>query len=249
MKRDSRRDMAYFDKYVDILQNTVHEKKGTIKSLPRLEGQAGRVSDLFTYSMQICIMKYGRGDNLVSIKDSVWQALEMREKMVDTLRDIAEEKPNIAKMYTDLDLYNYADGLTLLCFVIAVGGTPDDVKRTLKAFDYAGQDILLDKIAVLLGDTAREQNMATKLVFSKMYKPLLSVMDAPEDKRPALMKKFVEGWYASMKPAAWHNNDKGGEGAYYGYWCFEAALVAKLLNIDDSSFRDNVYYPADMLHR
>ena len=27
---------------------------------------------------------------------------------------------------------------------------------------------------------------------------------------PALMKKYVEGWYKSMKPAAWHDNDKGG---------------------------------------
>ena len=51
-----------------------------------------------------------------------------------------------------------------------------------------------------------------------------------------------------MKPAAWYNNDQGGEGAYYGYWCFEAALVVRLLDIDDSSFRDNVYYPKDMVN-
>jgi hypothetical protein len=42
--------------------------------------------------------------------------------------------------------------------------------------------------------------------------------------------------------------DRGGL-AYSGYWCFEAAAVVKLLGIDDSSFRDNEYYPADLLPR
>jgi len=141
-----------------------------------------------------------------------------------------------------------SDGLILLCFVLASNGTNEDIQRTLNAFDYAGRDILLDKIAILLGDSARNENMATGFVFPKMYQKLLDVIVAPAEQRPALMKKYIEGWYKSMKPAAWHNNDQGGEGAYYGYWCFEGALVVRLLNIDDSSFRDNIYYPVDMVH-
>ena len=246
MLRDSRRDKDYFDKWIEYVQNRINE--GVDKVYPRLEGQAHHASNLFDNAMQLCIMKYGRGDSLSSIKDSVWQALEMREKMMSTLEGIADEKPNISEMWGKLHLYNYSDGLALLCFVLAVGGTQEDIQRTLKAFDYTGQDILLDKVAVLLGDTERSRNMATGLVFPKMYQRLLDVIDAPEEQRPALMKKFVASWYKSMRPAAWHNNDQGGEGAYYGYWCFEAALLVRLLNIDDSSFRDNVYYPADMVH-
>jgi len=34
---------------------------------------------------------------------------------------------------------------------------------------------------------------------------------------------------------------------YVGYWCFAAAAIVKLKNLDDSSFRDNDYYPKDML--
>ena len=248
MIRDSRRDKAYFDKWVEFNQKTINEWVGTIESLPRLEGRASRSSGLFNYSMNLCIRKYSRGDSLDTMKDSVWQALDMREKMNITLKAIAEEKPNISEMYSKLHLYNYSDSLALLCFVIAVGGTSEDVQRTLKAFDYAGQDILLDKIAILLGDSGRKENMAAGLAFPKMYQKLLDVIDAQVEQRPALMKKFVEGWYKSMKPAAWYNNDQGGEGAYYGYWCFEAALVVRLLDIDDSSFRDNVYYPKDMVN-
>ena len=248
MLRDSRRDKFYFDKWIDFTQNTIGEWKGTIESLPRIEGKGRRTSQLYSDSMQNCIMRYSRGDSLPTMKKSVWQALEMREKMMCTLKEIENEKPNISKMYGKLHLYNYSDGLILLCFVLAVGGIQEDIQRTLQAFDYAGQDVLLDKIAVLLGDTVREQNTAAGLMFPKIYQRLLDVIDAPEEERPGLMKKYVEGWYASMKSAAWYNNDQGGEGAYYGYWCFEAALVVRLLKIDDSSFRDNVYYPKDMSH-
>jgi hypothetical protein len=246
MIRDTRRDKAYFDKWIDFNQNTIDEWKGKIELLSRPEGKARRSSQLFRDSLQNCIMSYCRGDSLSSMKDCVWQALEMREKMMRTLVGIAEEKPNISEMYSKLDLYNYSDSLGLLCFVLAVGGTKEDIQRTLKSFDYAGQDALLDKIAILSVDSAPSENMATRLVFPNMYKTLLDVIDAQAEQRPELMKKFIEGWYKSMKPAAWYNNDQGGEGAYYGYWCFEAALVVRLLGIDDSSFRENVYYPGDM---
>ena len=246
MLRDSRRDTAYFDEWIEFRQSTIDE--GIDKVYPSAKGQGLHVSDLFSNAMKNCIMKYGRGDDFTSMKDSVWQALEMREKMVITLKKIEDEAPNISKMYGKLNLYNYLDSLALLCFVIAAGGAQEDIKRTLEASDYTGQDILLDKVAALIKGTVHNQNMATKLVFPKIYKPLLEVIDAPAEQRHILMKKFVEGWYKSMKPAAWYDNDQGGEGAYYGYWCFEAALIVRLLEIDDSSFCDNIYYPVDMVH-
>jgi hypothetical protein len=57
---------------------------------------------------------------------------------------------------------------------------------------------------------------------------------------------YVEGWYKRMKQAAWHNTHKGE--AYDGYWCFEGALVAMLLNIDDSALQGHIHYPADLVN-
>lgn len=34
-----------------------------------------------------------------------------------------------------------------------------------------------------------------------------------------------------------------------GYWCLEAAMVSVLLGIDDSTYRDNESYPADLADR
>ncbi|WP_371929608.1 PoNe immunity protein domain-containing protein [Phyllobacterium sp. 21LDTY02-6] len=35
---------------------------------------------------------------------------------------------------------------------------------------------------------------------------------------------------------------------YFGYWCFETAGVAKMLNIDDSELKDHPNYPSDLVH-
>lgn len=246
--RESRRDADYLSKRITFRQESIDEDRDTIGSLARPEGKAGRASSLFDDAIQICILRYGRGDTILSMRDSIYQALQMRELKVSTLQSIAAEKPNVAQMYDKLNLYNYRDTLTLLCFVLASGGNRETIERTLKACDYGDQDLLIGKVFALLEHPPKTP--AEKLVFHKMYTPLLAVMEAEPEARPALMKKFLEGWYKSMKPAAWYNTDRpdSGEGAYYGYWCFEAALIVRLLDIDDSSFRDNVYYPVDVVH-
>ncbi|MBD9354554.1 DUF1911 domain-containing protein [Methylomonas sp. EbA] len=50
-----------------------------------------------------------------------------------------------------------------------------------------------------------------------------------------------------MKPIYWHDSHEGAEGAYFGYWCFEAALVAMLFDIDDTAIAANPHYPADLV--
>jgi hypothetical protein len=68
---------------------------------------------------------------------------------------------------------------------------------------------------------------------------------ATPEERPALVKEFVESWYKGMKSLGWYNSHTGG--IYFGYWCLEAALVTVLLDIDDSSYRDNLVYPKDLV--
>jgi hypothetical protein len=35
--------------------------------------------------------------------------------------------------------------------------------------------------------------------------------------------------------------------SYFGYWSFESAAIVAALGLDDSSFRDNEYYPKDLV--
>jgi hypothetical protein len=97
----------------------------------------------------------------------------------------------------------------------------------------------------VFGDSTRE--IASQSKFPKIYDPLVEVMTAPIEQRAAKLKKYVEGWYNRMKPIYWHDNHEGAEGAYFGYWCFEAALVVMLFDVDDTSLREHAHYPADLV--
>ena len=55
-------------------------------------------------------------------------------------------------------------------------------------------------------------------------------------------------WYKGMKDTYWYNSHKDDEDIHFGYWCFEGAALAKLLEIDDSGLKDSQYYPYDLVH-
>ena len=45
-----------------------------------------------------------------------------------------------------------------------------------------------------------------------------------------------------------YNSHKRNDNVYDGYWSFEAAALVKIMDVDDSRFKDNPYYPYDMAH-
>ena len=60
---------------------------------------------------------------------------------------------------------------------------------------------------------------------------------------------YLKEWYLLHEGHLWHdshldleNNDK-----YVGYWAFEAAAVVYLLDLDDSSLHQFLYYPKDLV--
>uniref|UniRef100_UPI002AC31AFB PoNe immunity protein domain-containing protein n=1 Tax=Paraburkholderia bannensis TaxID=765414 RepID=UPI002AC31AFB len=83
------------------------------------------------------------------------------------------------------------------------------------------------------------------LLHPEPYRPLARATVAAPDERPAFVREFVEGWYKGMEPTYWYGAHT--DGLYFGYWCLEAALVTVLWDIDDSSYRDNLVYPKDLV--
>ena len=64
-----------------------------------------------------------------------------------------------------------------------------------------------------------------------------------------LMKVYLsKHWYKQHKETGLKDNHKSKHDLYYGYWSFEAAVVVKIMELDDSSFIDNQYYPKDLVH-
>lgn len=57
-------------------------------------------------------------------------------------------------------------------------------------------------------------------------------------------------WYRSNRGAPWwgSHNRNGEPVGYIGYWCFQAAAVARICGVDDSALKEHKYYPYDLAH-
>ena len=61
-----------------------------------------------------------------------------------------------------------------------------------------------------------------------------------------IMKNYLNNWYNNNKDAYWYDRHNKPSG-YFGYWCLEAASLTYLLDLDDSEYLDNQYYPKDLV--
>lgn len=97
-------------------------------------------------------------------------------------------------------------------------------------------------------DEDKKQTHANKLAFPKLYKGLfkLTQLSDAQAAKKALID-YIGKWYNLNKDAPWYNNHLK-TSSYRGYWAWEVAAVAKILQIDDSDLKDNPYYPYDMVH-
>ncbi|MBP1852519.1 PoNe immunity protein domain-containing protein [Rhizobium halophytocola] len=98
--------------------------------------------------------------------------------------------------------------------------------KMIKALGYPGQD-----------DTDH-------LLWPDAYEPLYRCFKV-EAYRDRQLEAFMKTWYRKMGDTYWFNNHKSRHNTYFGYWCFEAAAVAKILNIDDSNLREHPNYAYD----
>lgn len=89
-------------------------------------------------------------------------------------------------------------------------------------------------------------------VLGKPFDTLLQTFYEQDDKATlSLFKKYLEQWYPAMKDhPRWYdkhlNIHKDGYAGYYGYWAFEAAAAAFILDLDDSKI-DHLVYPKDLV--
>lgn len=61
------------------------------------------------------------------------------------------------------------------------------------------------------------------------------------------MKLYLDSWYSNNENVYWYEAHKSKAKIYFGYWCLEAAALTYLLDLDDSEYLDNQYYPKDLV--
>ena len=241
--RDTIQNKDYFDKGIAFDQKTIDRDKSSINDIPDHSGRAMDLFSLCERSVMLCAQRYSRGDALDDMEPSIRQMLQLFQLRSLTLPTL-ELEPKTREMWSNLTLSELYDTLTCLSFAVSQRYPAESYHKLFQFIGHVGKDGLLDRIAVQMGEKQRPVAAAAK--FAKEYNALVAVVDAPAVARPALLKTYVENWYKKhMRGSALYGTHKSE--AYVGYWCFEAALVAMVWKIDDSSLSSHKNYPMDLV--
>ena len=244
--RDINKDKVYFSKRIEIREKyAVEMGNDYIKSVYRDEGRAGAAYGLLKNLIELIILKYGQGDSIESIRADLWRWVAAKEFQAQINNDLPANKKNIRDMYEQVVLTTIYDALTIFAFAAALRLNATEMTRVINAIRHSGEDALIDEAARALGDVNRPIAGACK--FPKVYTPLLEVWRSPVEQRAEKLQTFGQQWKRKISPIYWSNSLEGAEGAYFGYWCFDIALAAMVLKIDDQGLRGNPYYPADLV--
>jgi hypothetical protein len=131
-----------------------------------------------------------------------------------------------------------------VCFAILLGHQ-DKLSRIMPILDYGNRrrDALLEHLVApwLPGREAPPK----KCTRGKPYAQTLPMFAAAPDKRPAMMADYLKAWYGMSEDEPYFGTNRKGS-QFFGYWSFEAAAISVILGIDDTSYRDDIFYPREL---
>jgi len=78
------------------------------------------------------------------------------------------------------------------------------------------------------------------------YFKTLKVFNASTEARPGLMAEYLEVWYEASRRESYYDSHTR-DTSFKGYWSWEAAAITFLLDIDDTSYRNAEFYPAELV--
>lgn len=257
MIRDIRKDIIYWDKWIDYDFMRVEKLKKELAILrverPQFEWEC--LSDLICCYKNLLLCCYSRGDSIKELVQYFKPLLDYWEQY-----EIAT-----AKKHEENDWYRTTWSVNLntyiACFwwvglALALEVPDDQWQRLLKLIGNEGEDELLDRI---IATRQKNRKIGAKLCHPKPYQLLLDAINAPKEQQAQKLFLFVDNWYKQlgdkkkpyipkgmMKYPSWHGCSSC-QGLYFGYWCIEAVAAVKAFNLDDSLCLGHKNYPGDLL--
>lgn len=231
--RDIIKTSDYFKRYIQKEMTKIIKREGLINQVISQRGEDDTVRmarlSVLNYRISILVATYSSVEDLNSIK----------KLLSDTINQI--EKTSFTNRYVEM--------LWLVSMGVLLEIPMSEFEILTKIVD---RDNLND---YLMGTLILSRNKNWKppvktVKFMNPYNSFLEIIGAP-DKLLAekKLKQYLEKeWYKGHSDCGWYDTHKEKEDLYFGYWCFESAAIVKILELDDSSFKNIKYYPYDLVH-
>lgn len=240
--RDDRADLEYFQELRSRLQQGVELFRADVGDPSRVgEDRVRDAQHYFAYALNLVKCAYGMGESAAVIAEHADELLRARASYLQ-----AQHQVPSGPYAFDVDRAQYV----LPVEVLAIARLTDRPIQSINEIVELNGNLGVDTVYDFLAQPQNPIQSPGSVAYPKPYQQLLAVIEADPGSRPALMKAFLKVWYSQNRGLVWwgqHTTIPKGRYMYVGYWCFEAAAVTKLLDIDDSSYRDNQYYPRDLV--
>lgn len=194
------------------------------------------------------LLLYTAGGDIESLRGELETVLEAHERYTTAQRLNLNNLSAPPLVFEEIGEYEQLMQLISFCYLLH---RRDLLPRIVEMLDptYRGQDTLYED---LLAYELEGRINVDSWYHDVPYRPLVfSLYRETKGECVADVAAYLAAWYSGMSEVPGHGSHleakKNGSGGYVGYWAVEAAAVAFLLELDDSSFRDHLLYPKDLV--
>lgn len=195
-------------------------------------------------------LKYTAGESITELANTFDDVVSAYERWIDALTDLPDDDYYPPFIMNDL-IDTYIDYLNIVAVAILL--RREDLVPRICAFnegtDFDRVDAVLEELFKLF---LPDRPWLDYLLWQKQYKKVLDAIDSDTPAEMAAeMSIHVKKWYANMKGQAFlwgkHEKIKPEFSPYFGYWAMCAGAFTYLYNIDDTSYRNEMVYPKDLV--
>lgn len=203
----------------------------------------------FTLKLLIIIASYSRGDDKTELRKQFSEAVFIMKKVWNK----KAVKMFLGAKQKEHDAYYIGESFSMrwmfsLAILLEV---PDDEFFVLLNF------IKRDNIKDAMYDICIKFRIKDWTI-SEVVRPLSpknKVIDIIKENDKGVCEKLIKQylekhWFKTFKNWGWISTDVSNfdvNSGFVGYWAFEVAAIVKIKGLDDSSFRENVFYPDRLL--
>jgi len=250
--RDSIKDAEYWTAYVPDQRSFIKEIKQDLKETDQSAKQKlGDAYDLQRHAYNYGCALYSAGAPLSEVCEAFRFVLtEAYPQFVAMCQD----HPDLAQGYSGgWDVrYKY------ISLAILLNLPSEDNRPLLNALAFWQEpDLGMERMITEMCREARDNYIlnanAKMLLWPDDYASLNQAL-APHISRveqTGHLEEFLKNWLKEMRkstnPA--YNNHNNRHNIYFGYWCWEAAAVAVIMDVEDSAIKSHKHYPNDMVLR
>lgn len=195
--------------------------------------------EIFSNQFLIFNLKYTSGDKLEEFIKNFNSILKSYIKSIDITHDLSDGG--------DL-IYSELLRIVSISIILEFNGfsTPiNDLSQVLNKLNFNDKliSLILKNYNIKISKNLYWSNdTAVKL--------LVNILEETSDIAIENLKYYLEKvFYSKENLEDAYDSHKSNKGyTFSGYWSWEAGAIVKIMGLDDSSFKDNLYYPYDIVH-